>query len=631
MTATLRPSDVVAAPGLLLAFNRAGVLAPIDVHAAATIGRLLGDADEETLLAAALAVRATRFGHVRLELGRVRDTVVVDGLVEGDVAALPWPDPEDWPRRLAASPLTGPGGPLVLDGDAVYLARYRDYEARVLALLHGRFGAPAHPAGPLAEAIDPIVPAHRPEPGEEAEADRQRVAVALAQVRPLLVVAGGPGTGKTWTICRIAAAAFETARLAGRRAPEVALAAPTGKAAARATEQVHDAVAALRDAGVADDTLGRLGAVEGSTIHRLLGWHPERGRFRHDAASPLPYDLVVVDETSMVSLSLMTRLLEAVRPDARVVLVGDPDQLTSIEAGSVLGDVVGPAADGLLRLGAAAAELAPIVGPVPEAETAAGGIGDGVVVLRRPRRFGEGSPIALLAAAVRAGDPDAAIQRLDGAGIDWHPVEGAVPDEVPDLVAAAEEQLAALLAAGRAGDPGAALDVVRRRAVLCAHRRGPQGVEAWTRWAEQWMRSALGAHVLPLWYPGRPVMVTANDYRLNLFNGDIGVTVRTGDGLRVAFDDAAGPRLVAPTRLAAVDSVYAMTIHKAQGSEFAHAVVVLPAADSPLATRELVYTAVTRARERLTVVGTADALTAALARRVARASGLREGLWGRGE
>jgi len=430
------------------------------------------------------------------------------------------------------------------------------------------------------------------------------------------------------------AVAVDLAAGTGLPAPEIAIAAPTGKAAKRITQQLHAARDQMlrRTVPMSQQVTDTLAQLEGMTLHRLLGWHPDRGRFRHHADAPLPHDLVIVDETSMVSLAMMAKLLDAVRPDARLILVGDPGQLASIEAGTVLGDIVGPAADGRLRFTDNALEaIGDLAGPIPAAELAPGhpaGPGDSIVVLRKPQRFGDESSIAILGAAVRSGDPAATTAALGGEGITWHAESDADPTGLEALHPLMVDHLAALRSAGTNGDAAAGLEATGRLAILCAHRRGPRGVAAWTYWSEAWMRNAAGVHSLGSGYPGRPVMVTQNDYVMNRFNVDIGVTVATDDGLRVAFEGPDGPRLISPTRLTAIESVYAMTIHKSQGSEFDQVVVVLPDAGSPLATRELIYTAFTRAKDRLTVVGSEEALAASLSRRVARASGLGPGLWG---
>jgi exodeoxyribonuclease V alpha subunit len=339
-------------------------------------------------------------------------------------------------------------------------------------------------------------------------------------------------------------------------------------AAARLTD-------AMRGAGIED--------LEARTLHRMLGWRPNtHSRFRHHRGNRLPHDVVIVDETSMVALWQMARLVEAVRPGARLILVGDPGQLTSIEAGAVLGDIA-----------------------------AAGG--DAIVTLAEVYRYDE--DIARVAEAIRRGDGDATVEALRG--VTWIEDPGAALDPLRERAAATAR---AVTAAAKAGDGAAAIAALGSFRLLCAHRRGPYGVTAWTARIEEWT-GAGGAQ----WYAGRPLLVTRNDYSLQLFNGDTGVVIASEPGvLMAAFERVQ----VSPTRLDAVETVYAMTVHKAQGSQFGTAAVVLPDPTSPILTRELLYTAVTRAREELIVVATEEAIRAAVARPVARASGLRARLTG---
>ena len=444
--------------------------------------------------------------------------------------------------------------------------------------------------------------------------------VRRTATRHLAVVAGGPGTGKTTTVARILALLHEHADATGAPAPLVALAAPTGKAAARLQEAVHEEAAALE---VSPEVRDRLLAVSASTLHRLLGWKPRnRARFRHDRANRLPHEVVIVDETSMVSLSLMARLLEAVRPTARLVLVGDPEQLASVEAGAVLGDVVGPASV------AAAPPAAPLA--------------SSIVVLRRVHRFG--GAIADLAMAVQRGDAPAALAILragsdDVAWTETDVVRASATDLAPvrDAVVAAGCEVTA---AALAGDGPAALAALGRFRVLCAHRRGDHGVATWTSRIEQWLADSVeGFSPTDTWYPARPLLFTENDYGLQLFNGDTGVIVASGagagdgdgdpstGGVRAVFERRGGIVELSPHRLAGVETVHAMTVHKAQGSQFDTVALLLPDPQSPILTRELLYTAITRARRRLLIAGTEDALTAAIERPIARASGLRDLLW----
>jgi exodeoxyribonuclease V alpha subunit len=347
----------------------------------------------------------------------------------------------------------------------------------------------------------------------------------------------------------------------------------------------------------------------------------------------LPHDVVIVDETSMVSLSLMARLLEAVRDDARVVLVGDPGQLTAIEAGAVLRDIVGPASDGLRVSAPMRAALEEAVGRFVVSEGSDGGFGDGIVVLERVHRYGEG--IARVAEAVRRGDADgtiAALRAARPAEVVWLPVD--VADEGVEIDSALGVVRASAVASGRAvldaagdGDARSALAALSSFRLLCAHRRGSHGVAAWTAQIERWLADAVpefdpGERD----YVGRPLLVTRNDYELGLYNGDTGVIVG-GERLMAAFERGGGIVSFTPSRLDAVETVYAMTIHKSQGSQFDTAAVLLPDPGSRVLTRELLYTAVTRARSQLILIGTEEMVAAAVQRPVARASALRERLW----
>ena len=609
------------APGLLRAFNDAGVLGPADVHVARRLAALGGGAAPEVALAAALAVRAPRLGHVYVDLATVRDTAAVETEEPVDLSELPWPEPEAWVAALSASGLVAAGEeddrPLRLLGTCLYLDRYWREERRLAADLAGFSAAPADGIrdGVLGEGLARLFAP--PWDGN------QRLAAAAAVLRRFAVVAGGPGTGKTTIVARIVALLAEQAAAAGAAAPLVALAAPTGKAAARLEEAVH---AEARGLPVAAEIRAQLLGLSGFTLHRLLGRDPaSHSRFRHRRANRLPYDVVVVDETSMVSLWLMARLVEAVRPEARLILVGDPGQLTSIEAGAVLGDIVGPAAHGLRMTPVASARLAEVTGQLIDAAPGPP-VGDGIVVLDRVHRYGEG--IAALAGALRRGDADRVLDVLARApaGVTWiaDPGDEAALGPVRDAAVAA---YGGVIAAAAAGNRALALARLGGFRLLCAHRRGEHGVATWTAQVEAWLAAEIGTGP---WYPGRPLLVTENDYGLRLFNGDMGVVVAAGpDRVRAVFERGGEAHEVIPGRLEGVETAYAMTVHKSQGSQFGTAAVVLPPPASRILTRELLYTAVTRAREELILAGTEAALRAAVARPAARASGLRRQLWDR--
>ncbi|MQY17324.1 exodeoxyribonuclease V subunit alpha [Nocardia macrotermitis] len=622
------------ATGLLRTFNAAGVLAAADVHVALRLGRLGREEDESVLLATALAVRAVRSGSVCLELARMHE-IGVDG--EGfdtdadtaaepvDPATLPWPDQTRVLAALRNSPLVqgsaaGPLRPLRLvesaaAGPLLYLDRYYRQEQTIREVLTER--ATTHPMidpETIRRQLDRLFP-DSGAPGDPP--DRQRVAAALAATQWTTVVAGGPGTGKTHTIARILALLVAHQR-SMPDAPElrIALAAPTGKAAARLQESVREQASDLD-----------LPELTAATLHRLLGW--QRGgatRFRHHEFNRLPYDVIVVDETSMVSLTMTSRLLPAVRRDARLVLVGDPDQLASVDAGAVLADLVagtvaGPANPQLEQvlgddLGDPAAAPAEALSP-RERDRLRGGI----IRLTRGRRFG--GRIAELAVAVRAGDADAALDLLADGGDELSLCE---PEEITavraDVILAARE----CTTAAENGDAAAALAAMESHRLLCAHRQGRYGVERWDRMAAGWV-AACGIGAEPgagHWYPGQPLLVTANDHEARIYNGDTGVIVRGPDGgLRAALQRGSAPYLVHPTQFPGVTTVYAMTIHRSQGSQYGTVSIVLPGPESTLLTRELLYTAITRARHHVRIIGTRDAIRAGIGRRVLRASGLR--------
>jgi exodeoxyribonuclease V alpha subunit len=623
------------ASGLLGEFNDAGVLTAADVHVSSRLTELTGEHDESVALAVALAVRAPRLGHVYVDLGRIRETAAVDTEEPVDLSALAWPESEPWARRVAASGLVAVGeqddrgsvAPLRLVGSWLYLDRYwreeRGLAGELLSLSCDAAGV----------GVDALTDGLRRMFAGQLESQQCRAA-ATAVLRRLTVVGGGPGTGKTTTVARIVALLAEQAAHAGAPAPLIALAAPTGKAAARLEEAVHEEAAALDiEAGIRDQLLD----LHASTLHRLLGWRPGSfSRFRHDRDQRLPHDVVIVDETSMVSLSLMSRLVEAIRPGARLILVGDPGQLASIEAGAVLGDIVGPVTDGLLIGGQARARLAAVTGQAPGGGGARSEIGDAIVILDRAYRFGGG--IERLAVAIRRGDEDAVMALLTDPSPDvtWVAVDASVPDALSDLEPVSDQASTAaraVIEAARAGEAAAAIEALGAFRILCAHRRGPLGVTTWTARIETWLEAEVaGVNPQDRWYPGRPLLVTQNDYELGLYNGDTGVIVQsTPDRVSASFQRRGEIVQYSPSRLSAVDTVYAMTIHKSQGSQFDTVAALLPAPESRILSRELLYTAATRARRRLILVATEETIRAALSRPVARASGLGRRLWGRGE
>ncbi|GLP82099.1 exodeoxyribonuclease V subunit alpha [Mycobacterium antarcticum] len=553
------------ASGLLRTFNDAGVLESSDVHVAQRLTALAGEADERVALAVAFVVRGLRGGSVCVDLSSVAAQV--------DDPELPWPAADAWLAAVHASPLLAAPHVLRREGDLLYLDRYWREEEQVAKDLRAMLGGAPTAADTDLERLFP------------AGYEEQRRAAKTALSQRLTVLTGGPGTGKTTTVARLLALFAGQSGSAPRL--RIALAAPTGKAAARLQEAVQ---VEIDDLDPADRE--RISGLRATTLHRLLGSRPDNSsRFRHHRANRLPHDVIVVDETSMVSLTMMARLLEAVRPEARLLLVGDPDQLASVEAGAVLADLV----EGL-----GATE------------------GTAVAALQTSHRFGES--IGALAAAIRDGDADGAIEvlRAGGEHIEWLDVEDAMADLRKVLL----PQALRLREAAVLGDAATALETLDEHRLLCAHRRGPHGVQHWNRQVERWLAEATGEPIWSDWYAGRPVLVTANDYGLTLYNGDTGVTVSDPTGLRAVIGGAGAPLSFATGRLPDVDTMHAMTIHKSQGSQASEVTVLMPPVDSRLLTRELFYTAVTRAKAKVRVVGSEASVRAAIDRRAVRASGL---------
>ena len=601
----------------LVPYVKAGLLVAGDVQVARTIARATGDASIEVVLAAALAVRAVRLGHVCIVLDEISDSVYAD-VGESEVSGLTWPNPVMWRAMLAKSPavLVEDGGsnggteptegrdrhriaPLVLDGDRLYLERYWRYErdlADDLVRLSDGAGALFADGAPIEDALDTLF-------GTADVRDLQRKAAALALTNRLAVIAGGPGTGKTAMLARAYAAGLMLARRQGDDF-RAAIAAPTATAAKRVTLAIGRELGQLV---VATDGSTSVPGVEATTIHRLLGAR-RAGEYAFGRAHRLPYNFVAVDEVSMVSLPLMARLIESLAPGASLVLVGDPYQLASVEAGAVLGEIVGS------RFGT---DIAP------------GPLSGSIIHLERQHRFDEQSSIASLASAVREGDVGRALELLhdDSDGVRWvRADDDAGIDELRELLCGSA---VGVVEWARSGQVEQAIERLRETKVLAATRHGAFGLYRWNEAIEARIGDRLEDFPLRnAWYVGRPIIVNRNDNLNRIYNGDVGVVVDVGRPM-VALVDGPEYRYVPPTQLDDVDTWWAMTIHKSQGSEFDHVIVSLPLAPSPILTRELLYTALTRARQRVTVVASEEAIASAISRPARRSSGLGERLWKR--
>ncbi|PWG62346.1 exodeoxyribonuclease V subunit alpha [Sediminicurvatus halobius] len=670
------PQDRDGILALLADWVAAGWLRSLDRAFAAFLAREAPATEPLPLLLAAIASQHQGRGHVCLDLEALaEDPDATLGLAPPvaevaeplrPAACLGGHDAGALAAALGGAPVVAgsdhPTAPLVLEPPRLYLRRYRDAEARVAEGIAARLAT----GRARRAAVDPAALARWLEwlfgSPPTAATDWQRVACALVAGGDFGVITGGPGTGKTTTVVRLLAILQGLALEAPEgRALRIALAAPTGKAAARLNRSVAGAVAALALPG---DALGA--AVRDAvptrvtTLHRLLGSQPGSRRFRHDARHPLALDVLVVDEASMVDLELMDATLAALPAQARLVLLGDRDQLASVEAGAVLGELCARARAGAYSRETADWLVAAGAGHLPPQTLAAPAqaLDQQVVMLRHSHRFPAEGGIGRLAAAVNAGDAAGAEAVLDSGAeglarlrvADGADGMAGLESLATDAVAGYGQYLARL----RAADPGDtatpdacdawAHEVLRAHAgfqLLAALRAGPWGVEALNVRIAGALEAAGAIAPRGVWYEGRPVMVTRNDYGLGLMNGDLGIALRRPEQdeaghwrrvLRVAFpaaDSERGVRWVLPSRLDAVDTVFAMTVHKAQGSEFRHACLVLPERTAPVLTRELVYTAITRAAERFTLAEAAPGgLRAAIGRSVRRCSGLEARLRG---
>ena len=658
--------DADSTLALLAAWAEQGWLRRLDLALARFVVSHSPSPAPALLVAAALLAQLEGQGHACLPLAQLgSDPAGLLGWGADAMLALQdllrrLPAPVDWAAVLRSSPVVarvapglgaaaGQGEPLVLCQDRLYLRRYWVYEQRLAAQVLARGAA----VGGM-DVVDEAQAAHwlgrlfpRAAPAGAAPGfDWQRAACAVALRGRLSVITGGPGTGKTYTAARLLALLLALSPAPDRL--RIALAAPTGKAAARLRQAIETALGQLQQQLGDALPLHLLAAQVASarTLHGLLGARPGTRHLRHGPANPLQVDVLIVDEASMVHLEMMAKLLDALPPQARLVLLGDKDQLASVEAGAVLGDLCQGAQAGHYRPSTLAYLAATTGQAVPDALVAdpqGSALAQQTVMLRHSQRFG--GVIGDLALAVNAGDAgraQALLRASPDGPVAW--LAPATPADVLDLALA-----------GRAGAPGgyqaclallaqrpqgsgtdaqqawvrAVLQAFDRFRVLCAVREGDWGVQGLNLAIESRLARA---GLLPgrgEWYEGRPVLVTRNDADLGVFNGDIGLVLRSAGlgaappSLRVWFADGPALRSVSVSRLPAVETAFAMTVHKAQGSEFDHTVLVLPPEGGRLCSRELIYTGITRARSALTLVSpTAAALVQGLGRSVHRSSGL---------
>ncbi|MGH8531516.1 MAG: exodeoxyribonuclease V subunit alpha [Gammaproteobacteria bacterium] len=593
----------------------------IDFHFARLIARLDGRERPEVAYAAMLASTLTAQGHACVRLEAHAGRPLLDAPEAPMVPVL-----EAWLDALRSSPTVGSPGdyrPLILEaGTRLYLYRYWRYQQTIADALSER--AKDEMAGvnlaTLRQGIDRLFPRE-----SALGTSGQRVAAAVAVLRRLCVVSGPPGSGKTSAVLGLLCLVLD--QTSAGLPLRIGLAAPTGKAAAR----LQEAMRAAKERLPITPEISRRLPEEVATLHRLLGARMDSERFRYHRAHPLPLDVVVVDEASMIDLALMAKLLEALPPPARLILLGDEEQLMSVGPGAVFGDICsgpkGYSQDFAERISAMTAVA------VPRAPTGPP-LRDSLVRLEHSVRFHTDSGIGRLARTVAAGRAEEALSilRAGAAGIEWREARDAramIRQQAQAIVDGYGEYLR-LVREG--AEPERIHSAFNEFRILCPQRAGPAGVEAVQTVIVEVLGTARLIDARSTWYLGRPVMVIRNHYGLKLFNGDIGILQRDPRGgreLKVCFINEQGSsRAFSPESLPGHETVFAMTVHKSQGSEFGRVVLILPELDSPLLTRELIYTAITRARKGLAIWSTERAFMRAIERTRQRSSGLRELLWG---
>jgi len=600
----------------LKALKRQGVLTSLDVSFAQLMCRLSDNESNELAMAAALASHATANGHVCLDLNSEAGKKIY---LHEDAQSVKLPDYKEWVTVLSDAPVLGHPGeyrPLILDEvGRLYLYRYWKYEQDLAQSLYKKVGVVNQSVDEtqLRDGLNQLFSTTSEQP------NWQKVAAAAAVLNQFSVISGGPGTGKTSTVIRILALL--------RQQPNglnlnIALAAPTGKAAARMQEAIHQAKQQLP----VDESIRDAIPEQATTLHRLLGASMDSIYFRHNKENPLPIDVLILDEASMVDVALMAKLMWALPEKARLIMLGDKDQLSSVEAGAVLADICGKQqafSDGFR------AKLKSLIGDaLPSQKETVLSMADSILLLRQSYRFTDTSGIGLLAKSVNQGDDQQVLSLLNDKALPDIALYADYDSIAEKAADSYQRYLECLKGEESIDDVFTAFNSFR---VLCAIRGGPYGVVT----LNQKIESALAARSLidagNDYYVGRPIMVTRNDHGLRLYNGDVGLLLPDPecDGLlRACFQCSDGvTRKIAPVSLPEHETVYAMTVHKSQGSEFEQVLLVLPEEDNPLLSRELVYTGITRAKIRFELYAGNEILLAAVQRKLSRTTGLQDLLW----
>jgi len=612
----------------LLRLHQAGILTDIDVHFAGFMANLADGKYQEVLLGAALVSNVTGKGDVCLDLASFAGKTLLEKDEERD--AVICPGLSAWKDNLMSTGIVGRPGdlyPLILDEEnRLYLYRYWEYEKKLSDSIKERTREDI--CGLNLSLIKDSTKRLFPET-IDSDINWQKVGAIASAFKKFCVISGGPGTGKTTTVAKILALLLEQA---GKEENlRIFLAAPTGKAAARLSESIRN----IKEKLDCKDSIKAAIPEETFTIHRMLKTIIGSPFFRHNSENPLSADIVVVDEASMVDLPLMSKLIQAVPIDARLILIGDSDQLASVDPGSVLGDICGSShvrgftANFINKVEELTDEkFTDSIKEYKEIKV----LHDCIILLKKNYRFAAGSGIGGLSHAVKLGDINKSLFLLkneNDRSIMFEKILAAdnfkqiLTDKVIEFYS---EYL-------KTDDPGIALELFNRFKILCAVKIGQFGVYAVNAIIEQILSRENLIQTENLWYRGRPVLITSNDYKLGLFNGDIGITMpipdSAGNDMHVFFPGTSGElRHFLPYRLPQHETVYAMTVHKSQGSEFENLYLILPDKDYSVLSRELIYTAITRAGRSVTILGKEEVLKTSISRVIERKSGLHDSLWG---
>ena len=609
----------------------------IDIHFAGFMARLAQRNTPHVLLASALISRKTGEGNICLDLAEFAGKSLYTDSFDKDVQQNSCPVLPEWSECLLKSGVVSRGEgvtPLVLDTqNRLYLRRYWEYECTIIRFIleHGKLSLHIRDNARLKRDLDSFFPLSSP-----ARTDWQKIAALAAITRSFCVISGGPGTGKTSTVAKILAILHNQSENPDKL--RIMLGAPTGKAASRLQESI-----------VATDILrGLPEPPKATTLHRMLGSLPNSPYFRHNEANRLVADVIVIDEASMIDLPLMAKLMQAVPDAARLILLGDRHQLASVQPGSVLGDICHATLMHSFSEPFHSLAMQLTGDSIPHAARNFGTaensfLQDSFIELDKSYRFTPQSSIARLAALIKEGQADAALDLLlanEDHEIAWSDLPP--PSEIAPKIMRwpGFEQYARM---AHFGTPHACFEVLERFRILCSLRTGPYGIEkinsilarlvaGYSR-RKEWHPHSTFSPPSSDFFAGQPIMITRNDYSLQLFNGDIGIVLphpqENDEEQRVFFKKDSGEiHGIPPAMLPAHETAFTMTVHKSQGSEFDTVLLILPDEDFPILTRELLYTAITRARHKVEIWGREEIFRAAIKRRITRASGLAEALWG---